>query len=179
MKKNFKAVYVFEGEEYVIKTPVSLAKMLELYENVTGDFYTEPSADLHDELDSSYTYMADSVVELFVEDTGLVGDFEANFLLPSKEDEYGFRVVITRLEESNYSYDEEDNTIPRKEIIIVKNDKGNNIIHFKSPTQYVGKEPGIEHYLSDDEKVKNSLIGLTDDSIRYLYAMLGEYITKI
>jgi hypothetical protein len=194
MKKNFKAVYVFEGEEYVIKTPVSLAKMLELYENVSGDFYTEPSADLLDELDSSYTYMADSVVELFVEDTGLVGDFEANFLLPSKKDEYGFRVVITRLEEFNYSYNEEEvtedqglNVIDKgvtlvgknRDIIVIKNDKGNNIVHIKSLTKSVGKESAVKHFLSDDEEIKNSILSLSDEALLELLQTLTVYKDKV
>ena len=179
MKKNFKGVYIFDGKEYVIKTPMALGMLLKLQNDILVDDELYLSESVDNALEESYSYLSESIVEIFVDATEFVGEFTADFLLPKEGDKYGFRVIITRLDEPTYSYDEEDNTIPRKEITIVKNDKGNNIIHFKSPTQYVGKEPGTRHYLSDDEKVKNTLIGLTDDSIKYLYAMLGEYITKI
>jgi hypothetical protein len=176
MKKNFEAVYVLDGTEYRIKTPVSLAMLLKLQEDITLDDELYISESVDNALEESYSYLSESVVDLFVKATELVGDFTADFLLPTEKDEYGFRVIISRLEQPTYSSDEEDDIVGRKEIIISKNNRGNNIIHFKSLTEDVGKEPGIRHYLSNDEKVKNSIIGLTDDSIIHLYSVLENYI---
>jgi hypothetical protein len=47
---------------------------------------------------------------------------------------------------------------------------------FKTLTSIVTKEPGVGHALSDNEKIKYSFVGLSDEAIKDLYAALHHYI---
>lgn len=58
----------------------------------------------------------------------------------------------------------------------VGNDK--NSIVFKALTKHTGKEAGIYSKLSENEKIKFSKIGLSDDAIIVLYHALGEYLNN-
>jgi len=194
MKKNFKAVYVFEGEEYVIKTPMALGMLLKLQNDILVDDELYLSESVDNALEESYSYLSESLVEIFVDATEFVGEFTADFLLPKEGDKYGFRVIITRLDEPTYSYDEEEVTEDQglnvidngvtlvgkdRDIIVIKNDKGNNIVHIKSLTKNVGKEAGVKHFLSDDEEVKNSILSLSDEALLELLQTLTVYKDKV
>ena len=62
---------------------------------------------------------------------------------------------------------------------ITKNSKGINVVHLKSPTSKVGKESGIKSYLSEDELIKNSIIGLSDEAILDLHISLSLYVEEV
>jgi hypothetical protein len=62
---------------------------------------------------------------------------------------------------------------------ITKNSKGINVVHFKTPTSIVGKELGVKSYLSEDELIKNSVIGLSDEAILDLHISLSCYVEEI
>lgn len=62
---------------------------------------------------------------------------------------------------------------------ITKNSKGINVLHFKAPTSKVGKESAVKSYLSENELIKNSLIGLSDEAILDLYVSLSCYVEEV
>ena len=62
---------------------------------------------------------------------------------------------------------------------IIKNKKGINVLHFKAPTSKVGKEPAVKSYLSEDELIKNSLVGISDEAVLDLTFALNQYAKKI
>lgn len=64
-------------------------------------------------------------------------------------------------------------------VSITKNRKNNNILHFKSPTSKVGKEQGVRHFLSEDELIKNSIIGLSDEAVLDLTFALAHYVEEV
>ena len=66
-----------------------------------------------------------------------------------------------------------------KSITVVQNKLGINVVHFKSPTSLVGKDIATEHYLSEDELIKHTLIGMSDDAIVQLSNALTLYITEV
>jgi hypothetical protein len=62
---------------------------------------------------------------------------------------------------------------------ITKNSKGINVLHIKAPTSKVGKEPAVKSYLSEDELIKNSLVGLSDEGVLDLTFALAHYVEKV
>lgn len=62
---------------------------------------------------------------------------------------------------------------------ITSNGKGGNLVHFKAPTSKVGTEQGVEHFLSEDGLVKNSMLGLSDDAILDLAFALNQYVSEV
>jgi hypothetical protein len=62
---------------------------------------------------------------------------------------------------------------------ITKNKKGINVLHFKAPTSKVGKEPAVKSYLSEDELIKNSLIGISDEAVLDLTFALNQYAKEV
>lgn len=62
---------------------------------------------------------------------------------------------------------------------VTKNKKGINVLHFKAPTSKVGKEPAVKSFLSEDELIKNSLIGLSDEAIIDLTFALAHYVEEV
>jgi hypothetical protein len=64
-------------------------------------------------------------------------------------------------------------------VAITKNSKGVNVVHFKTPTSKVGKGSAIRSYLSEDELIKNSIIGLSDEAILDLHTSLLLYVKEV
>lgn len=58
-------------------------------------------------------------------------------------------------------------------------DVPSNTICLESLTKYTGKGPGVQYFLTDNEKIKVTKIGLSDESILDLYEGLGEYIKNV
>lgn len=50
-----------------------------------------------------------------------------------------------------------------------------NLIHIKAMVSDVGPKPGVRHNLTHNGKVKESLIGLSDQAMFELYIALNEY----
>lgn len=57
--------------------------------------------------------------------------------------------------------------------------KNRNMIHITSLTSETGKEDGAVSMLSENEKIKYSLVGLSDEAIKELYACLHHYIKNV
>lgn len=64
-------------------------------------------------------------------------------------------------------------------VCISKNSRGINVLHFKTPTSTVGKGSPVKSYLSEDELIKNSLIGLSDEAILDLHISLLVYVKEV
>jgi hypothetical protein len=62
---------------------------------------------------------------------------------------------------------------------ITRNKKGNNVLHFKAPTSKVGKEQGVKHFLSEDELIKHSMLGLSDEAVLDLAFALNQYVQEV
>ena len=77
---------------------------------------------------------------------------------------------------------EENNVVVKSDersITVTKNKVGNNVIHIKGLTSLVGKEPASKHFLSEDELIKNTLIGMTDVAIVNLALALRLYVEEV
>ena len=59
------------------------------------------------------------------------------------------------------------------------NGKNRNMIHITSLTSETGKEDGAITKLSDNEKIKYSLVGLSDEAIKELYVCLHHYLKNV
>jgi hypothetical protein len=77
---------------------------------------------------------------------------------------------------------DEDNVMVKsnkRSITVTKNKVGNNVIHIKGLTSIVGKSPASKHYLSEDDLVKNTILGLTDGGIVDLAVALRIYVEEV
>lgn len=77
---------------------------------------------------------------------------------------------------------EENNVVVKNDtrsISVSKNKRGNNVIHIKGLTSLVGKEKGTKHFLSEDELIKNTIIGLSDEGIIALTQALILHSEKV
>ena len=57
--------------------------------------------------------------------------------------------------------------------------KNRNMIYITSLTSETGKEDGAITKLSENEKIKYSLVGLSDEAIQELYACLHHYLKNV
>ena len=57
--------------------------------------------------------------------------------------------------------------------------KNRNMIYITSLTSETGKEDGAITKLSENEKIKYSLVGLSDEAIKELYACLHYYLKNV
>ena len=62
---------------------------------------------------------------------------------------------------------------------VVKKCKNRNMIYITSLTSETGKEDGAITKLSENEKIKYSLVGLSDEAIKELYACLHHYLKNV
>ena len=188
MKKSFNAVYEFKGQEITIKTPTYLGLICQLENAILRDDAEGNFPDLTKGeevlLEKTYRFAEEELAELFKKETGFLGEVSIGFLLPKEGDKYGFRV---RVNEEEVTEDQGLNVIDNgvtlvgknRDIIVIKNDKGNNIVHIKSLTKNVGKEAGVKHFLSDDEEIKNSILSLSDEALLELLQTLIVYKDKV
>lgn len=193
MKKNFKAVYEFQGEEIIIKTPVSLGLLNELQLALLGEDEDEKVLTERDDIifDKTYDFLEEKVIELFTKETGIYDNFGVAFKVPQKKDKYSFRVEIIEFEEPTFMKEEKETKemmITEKSVLlggyhrgisVTKKDENHNILHIKSLTADVGKGAGITSFLSDDEEIKNSLIGLSDDALLDVAFALANYAEEV
>lgn len=188
MKKSFNAVYEFKGQEITIKTPTYLGLICQLENAILRDDENGNFPDLTKKeeilLEKTYKFTEQEVAELFKKETGFLGEVSIGFLFPKEGDKYGFRI---RVNEEEVTEDQGLNVIDNgvtlvgknRDIIVVKNDKGNNVVHIKSLTKNVGKEAGVKHFLSEDEEVKNSILSLSDEALLELLQTLTVYKDKV
>ena len=54
-----------------------------------------------------------------------------------------------------------------------------NVVHLKSLVAESGPDAGVIYELSDNNKIKYSHIGLSDEAIVELYVTLGHYIKNV
>ncbi len=54
-----------------------------------------------------------------------------------------------------------------------------NVIFVKALTANAGKDPGVKHNLSNNEKIKYSALGLSDEALIELYMGLSHYVKNI
>lgn len=66
-----------------------------------------------------------------------------------------------------------------RSVSVTKNRVGNNVIHIKGLTSLVGKQQASAHYLSEDDLIKNTIIGMTDDGIVELASALMFYVSEV
>ena len=66
-----------------------------------------------------------------------------------------------------------------RSVAVVKNSKGVNVIHIKGLTHLVGKEPAVKSFLTENELVKNSIMGLSDEAILDLTFALNQYVEEV
>ena len=62
---------------------------------------------------------------------------------------------------------------------VVKKGKNRNMIYITSLTSETGKEDGAITKISENEKIKYSLVGLSDEAIKELYACLHNYLKNV
>jgi hypothetical protein len=193
MKKNFKAVYEFKGEEVIIKTPVSLGLLNELQLALLGEDEDEKVLSEKDDIifEKTYDFIEEQVIELFTKETGIYGDFEVAFKIPQENDKYSFRVEIIELEEPNFVEEEKETKemmITEKSVLlggyhrgisVTKKEENHNVLHIKSLTSEVGKGAGVTSFLSADEEIKNSLLGLSDDALLDVAFALANYAEEV
>lgn len=66
-----------------------------------------------------------------------------------------------------------------RSVAVVKNSKGVNVIHVKGLTHLVGKQPAVKSFLTENELVKNSIMGLSDEAILDLTFALNQYVGEV
>jgi len=64
-------------------------------------------------------------------------------------------------------------------VAVTKNSKGVNVIHTKGLTHLVGKESAVKSFLSENDLVKNSIMGLSDEAILDLTFALNQYVEEV
>lgn len=64
-------------------------------------------------------------------------------------------------------------------VAVTKNSKGVNVIYTKGLTHLVGKEPAVKSFLSENDLVKNSIMGLSDEAILDLTFALNQYVEEV
>lgn len=77
---------------------------------------------------------------------------------------------------------EENNVLVQSSIrsITVKKDEvGDNVIHIKGLTSLVGKKPAAQHFLSEDELIKNTILALTDEGVLTLALAIKFYVGEV
>jgi hypothetical protein len=57
--------------------------------------------------------------------------------------------------------------------------KNRNMIYITSLTSETGKEDGVIAKLSENEKIKYSLVGLSDEAIKELYTCIHYYLKNV
>lgn len=82
----------------------------------------------------------------------------------------------TKIEVSENSVTVKDTS---RSVSVTKNRVGNNVIHIKGLTSLVGKEQASIHYLSEDDLIKHTILGMTDDGIVELASALMFYISEV
>ena len=66
-----------------------------------------------------------------------------------------------------------------RSVSVTKNRVGNNVIHIKGLTSLVGKQQASAHYLSEDDLIKHTILGMTDDGIIELSLALNYYVIEV
>lgn len=66
-----------------------------------------------------------------------------------------------------------------RSVAVVKKSKGVNVIHVKGLTHLVGKQPAVKSFLTENELVKNSIMGLSDEAILDLTFALNQYVGEV
>ena len=66
-----------------------------------------------------------------------------------------------------------------RSVSVTKNRVGNNVIHIKGLTSLVGKQQASAHYLSEDDLIKHTILGMTDDGILELSLALNYYVIEV
>lgn len=77
---------------------------------------------------------------------------------------------------------EENNVVVQsstRSVTVRKNKVGNNVIHIKGLTSIVGKGRASKHFLSEDDLIKNTLLGMTDEGVLDLALALKFYVEEV
>jgi hypothetical protein len=81
--------------------------------------------------------------------------------------------VEIKIEENNVAVKNDT-----RSITVTKNKIGKNLIHIKGLTSLVGTRPASIHFLSEDDLVKNTVLGMTDEGIKSLSLALRLYVEE-
>ena len=188
MKKNVKAVYDVNGREFEIETPTYLGLIFSYQEAMIKSANFELSKEQEEMFDKTYNFLEKEVTRIFTEFTGIQVS-EVSFDRLKKKDEQGFlrvQVVPQEVEDTQeddmVEIEETDTSVTvnseKRSIKVSKTLDGANLIHIRSLTENVGKGSAVKHYLSDEDKVKNTLLALTDNALKELTIALAMQSNK-